>query len=238
MSLTLFSAAASSVGSAGRFLSLWSGASAANFALVLAATRVARVLTGRDVRIPKRVRRDLASTVFGNVAVSSALAGWQFVDHLQLPHERASEAVLKLAAASLAAQVWFYFTHRAMHAYPLLYRLVHHVHHRWRETDPVATFYAHPVENLLVTASVLIPVGALQMSTPLAVAFAFGVTVNGIAGHCGEALGRNPHHIHHMRRTVHFGAGMLLDWLFGTAAADAYYHLPPTTDDEISKGEQ
>lgn len=80
----------------------------------------------------------------------------------------------------LAAQdTWFYWTHRAMHARPRLFRAMHAVHHDSRPPTAWAAMSFHPLEALsaawLVPALVFvvpIHVGALGLVMGLATLFA------------------------------------------------------------------
>jgi sterol desaturase/sphingolipid hydroxylase (fatty acid hydroxylase superfamily) len=62
-----------------------------------------------------------------------------FVWYLQAP---------RLAACVVIVDLWFYWTHRALH-WPPLYRTVHKIHHRFTAPCAVVAVYAHPLEFAL-----------------------------------------------------------------------------------------
>jgi sterol desaturase/sphingolipid hydroxylase (fatty acid hydroxylase superfamily) len=52
-----------------------------------------------------------------------------------------------LVACGLCVDMWFYWSHRALHWKPL-YKHVHKMHHRFKAPNAVAAVYAHPIEYL------------------------------------------------------------------------------------------
>ena len=54
-----------------------------------------------------------------------------------------------------AQDSWFYWSHRAMHAYPALFQLAHAVHHKSRPPTAWSAMSFHPIES--VSGALLIP---------------------------------------------------------------------------------
>jgi sterol desaturase/sphingolipid hydroxylase (fatty acid hydroxylase superfamily) len=163
--------------------------------------------------------------------ISSSLAGeeWRFglANLVALPWLAVFAAMLMLD--SLAA----YWSHRLMHAVPLLWR-IHRVHHADSEVDVSSSLRNHPLELVVtapVSAAVVLligaPVSAVMASQTLALAAA-------IWQHADIRLPERLEHVlaaviitprlhrlhHHPDRAVHdtnFGDSLVLwDWMFGT----------------------
>jgi sterol desaturase/sphingolipid hydroxylase (fatty acid hydroxylase superfamily) len=115
---------------------------------------------------------------------------------------------------------WFYWTHRAMHHWPWLFRNAHAVHHESRPPTAWAAMAFHPWEALsaawLIPAlTFLIPIHVGALGLVLAV-----MTLMGVTNHMGWELfprrwvegrfGRHiisasHHHVHHERYRSNYG---------------------------------
>ena len=146
---------------------------------------------------------------------------------------------LRLFAFEIAFDGLFYFAHRACHAHPLVYRLVHKLHHR--HTHDVSLISALQMGPLDVIATHTLPVlGALWL-VPLAPGIELSIAKTYLLfqefyGHAGvEHRGRNfgpapgvaralgielraeDHQRHHISAHVNFSKRFsLFDRLFGT----------------------
>jgi Delta7-sterol 5-desaturase len=94
-----------------------------------------------------------------------------------------------LAAASVVFvvidDVWFYWTHRLLHANAKLYRSIHKIHHRSIDTTPLTGLSFHPVESFIIN----IPLAVLPIFVGVQPNFFFWAiyisTLNNILGHNG-----------------------------------------------------
>ncbi|TPE63602.1 sterol desaturase family protein [Sandaracinobacter neustonicus] len=146
---------------------------------------------------------------------------------------------------------WFYWTHRAMHHWPWLFKKAHAVHHESRPPTAWAAMAFHPWESL--TAAWLIP--ALTFVIPIHIA-ALGVVLTimtffGVTNHMGweifprrwiegwfgrHFISASHHHVHHERYMSNYGLYFRFwDKLCGTdkglspellAAKDAAFKAP------------
>lgn len=113
--------------------------------------------------------------------------------------------------------VCFYYLHRLLHV-PILYKWIHHIHHRWQAPTAIATISAHPLENIFVNAGPLVLVTAFCKPhiASLAVVLALATT-QAAWEHSGYRLLDNGHHdAHHQFRNCNYGH-RLLDRMHGTA---------------------
>ena len=130
-----------------------------------------------------------------------------------------TELLLNMPIHVLVTETCFYSMHRAMHAFPWLYRHVHKVHHRWTAPTAAACVYAHPVEFALANVW---PIHAGPMLTNAHPYTSFAWWALAMAGTClGHAgyriLGyQDAHDEHHVAFHVHYGGLFLSDWLMGT----------------------
>ncbi|TPN89351.1 sterol desaturase family protein [Mesorhizobium sp. CU2] len=134
----------------------------------------------------------------------------------------------------LVADVGLYWAHRAFHAIPVLWRF-HAIHHSIEELDWLAGSRVHPVDQILMKGSSLVPVFLLGFSNEAIAIFAFISCGHAILLHSNIKLNIGPfrwliaspqfHHWHHANDRAaydkNFAAQVsLIDALFGTM------HLP------------
>ncbi len=133
----------------------------------------------------------------------------------------------------LVADLAQYWTHRAYHEIPILWRL-HAVHHSAPQMDWIAGSRLHPIELFLTRIFVLLPVFALGFSARVIDAYVIVVGFQAVFNHANVSVRLGPlsyvivtpnfHHFHHSRDdeaidknyAAHFA---FLDHLFGTAVA-------------------
>jgi len=120
----------------------------------------------------------------------------------------------------------FYWIHRLIHM-PLLFKLVHHIHHRNVNVGPWSGLSMHPIEHLLYFSSILIHF--VLPSHPLHVIFhMFSLSLGALLSHSGferilikdkETLkaGSFHHQLHHRFFECNYGSEeMPLDRWFGS----------------------
>lgn len=124
---------------------------------------------------------------------------------------------LQIPLLILIFEIFFYYTHRALH-HPLLYPRVHKIHHRWVYPSAVSTFYAHPLEHAL-TNVIPVALSAYLVGLPFSLVRLWHLLAlsNGIiVSHGGYDLGKNFHDDHHVYVTCNYGAFGFLDTFYGT----------------------
>jgi len=117
-----------------------------------------------------------------------------------------------------AHDTWFYWSHRLLHL-PSVYKLIHHVHHKSRDTTPFTAFSMHPMEALILNFWVLpiaiwVPVHFLTFVT-----FQFVSLILNLIAHLGVELypktflsgwlrfktTSTHHHLHHNTSRSNYG---------------------------------
>jgi sterol desaturase/sphingolipid hydroxylase (fatty acid hydroxylase superfamily) len=142
---------------------------------------------------------------------------------------------LQFIEALILSDIGFYFTHRAFHAFPSLWRF-HAVHHSIEELDWLAAARVHPIDQIITKGVSLLPVFALGFSDAVIAAYMTLYAWQSVFIHSNVNIKFGPlrwilaspefHHWHHSKdvetRDRNF-AGQLpfLDVLFGTL------HMPP-----------
>jgi len=108
---------------------------------------------------------------------------------------------------------WFYWSHRWLHDYDILWNKVHYIHHQFKEPSCFAQFAVHPFE-----ASLQGPVGHYLGTLffpfhPVALAlFGFLSSAWAIAAHDGRGGDFNSHYYHHSKgrgRFIYFNLGFV-----------------------------
>lgn len=182
---------------------------------------------GRAARLSRQLRREIGWSLLsaGLYAAPAAVAFAAFerggtlvyVDAAQWPLWWLPVSVIVYLAAHDA---WFYWTHRAMHHWPALFRAAHAVHHESRPPTAFASMSFHPWEALsaawlypLMVFLVPIHVGALALvlliATFMAVTNHMGFEifprawVNGWFGR--HVITASHHDLHHSRYQSNFG---------------------------------
>jgi sterol desaturase/sphingolipid hydroxylase (fatty acid hydroxylase superfamily) len=119
-----------------------------------------------------------------------------------------------------AHDTWFYWTHRAMHHWPALFRAAHAVHHESRPPTAWAAMAFHPWEAisaawLIPALTFVIPIHYGALMAVLLIATFFGVTnhmgweifprrwVDGWFGR--HVISASHHHVHHERYQSNYG---------------------------------
>lgn len=91
---------------------------------------------------------------------------------------------VSIAAAILAHDAYFYWTHRLLHWRPL-FRFAHHVHHRSTSPTPWAAYAFHPLEAVIQAGIYVLIVFALPMHPLALMLFLVYMIVRNVVGHLG-----------------------------------------------------
>jgi sterol desaturase/sphingolipid hydroxylase (fatty acid hydroxylase superfamily) len=201
---------------------------------------IARRFRARPVvEPPEPVTRGEVAVALSNVLLNTAvtLAGWQMWRHgaIRFRGDVGAWALADVLVLLLAMDLLMYGLHRIAHT-PLLYPLLHRLHHRYERVRPLTLFALHPVENLAFGALWLAVISIYSaswagMSAYMALNVAFGAV-----GHLGveplpSAWARKPvvrhlagssfHAQHHQDVGHNYGFYTLVwDRLFGTLRPD------------------
>ncbi|KAI9151597.1 Fatty acid hydroxylase domain-containing protein [Paramyrothecium foliicola] len=124
------------------------------------------------------------------------------------------------ALCVIGREVMFYYSHRALHAWPGAYRAIHKTHHRFTAPVAFAAQYAHPVEHVVANSlPVALPPLLLRTHVLTMWAFVGWQVFESATVHSGYDFlhgAARIHDRHHERYNVNYGALWVLDWLHGT----------------------
>ncbi|XP_076351851.1 fatty acid hydroxylase domain-containing protein 2-like isoform X2 [Tachypleus tridentatus] len=128
--------------------------------------------------------------------------------------------VLELILCALINEVFFYYSHRALHHH-LLFKFFHSRHHEWTSPIAISALYCHPVEhvfsNVLPTYLGPVILGSHVVTQWIWLILA---TPYGVFLHSGFHLPLMPspgaHDLHHLKFVVNYGIFGILDVLHGT----------------------
>ena len=135
-----------------------------------------------------------------------------------------------LAVVVLAGDTGYYWTHRAAHRVPVLWRF-HRIHHSSEELNWLAAARAHPVDQLVLHMGWILPLHVLGAGAPWFGVYAVFLTVEPLLAHSNINIAIRPigwllvtpafHHWHHTAepdaRNKNFASQLsFLDALFGT----------------------
>lgn len=67
-----------------------------------------------------------------------------------VPFPPISKMALQIIAFFIMEDAWHYWTHRALHASPFIYRTVHKPHHTYSAPFGLAALYASPLETIIL----------------------------------------------------------------------------------------
>lgn len=129
-------------------------------------------------------------------------------------HSWTSNAWLHLIGCYLWGEVWFYGSHRLIHAYPALCRFVHHQHHEYHANlFSMVGFYSTVSEMLIINLPLAIGFPVLALSPPWVTSAWLTLLAWHIANnHSGHRvlptwLDDPAYHLaHHQRWDVNYGA--------------------------------
>ena len=183
---------------------------------------------GKAERLGRQIRREigwsLSAVVIYGLPAGVVAWGWLekgwtriYADAAAMPMWWLPLSVLLYLAVH---DTWFYWTHRAMHHSPWLFRQAHAVHHESRPPTAWAAMAFHPWESLsaawLIPAlTFVIPIHVGALMVVLSVMTFFGVTnhmgweifparwVNGWLGR--HVISASHHHLHHSRYQSNYG---------------------------------
>lgn len=179
-------------------------------------------------RLARQIRHEIGWSLLSAViyGVPAGLVAWLWLHHgLTRIYTDAGAwplwwLPLSLVLYLLIHDAWFYWTHRAMHHWPWLFRTAHAVHHQSRPPTAWAAMAFHPWEALsaawLIPAlTFFIPVHVAVLGLVLAIMTFFGVTNHmgweifprrWVAGWLGRHLISAAHHdVHHGHYRSNYG---------------------------------
>ncbi len=167
-----------------------------------------------------------------------ALFGHLVADHALFDASARWPAPLVACLSFLVASFIFYWWHRLIHRYDLLWRLFHQLHHSARRIEALTAFYAHPLDTAAAVLISAISSYLIVGASPLAAAMALFLTgAFDIFLHSdlrtprwiGYFLQRpEMHTLHHKREHHAQNYGLpLWDLMFGT------WDNPPLRVDEL-----
>jgi sterol desaturase/sphingolipid hydroxylase (fatty acid hydroxylase superfamily) len=157
---------------------------------------------------------------------------------------------LQIIVAIIIADFGFYLSHRLMHAVPVLWRF-HAVHHSSEKLDWLASYRVHPVDQVIVKGSSLVPIFALGFSDTTIIITTIIYQWQALLLHSNVNVKIGPlkwiiaspefHHWHHANHEEAYDknfAGQLSfwDWLFGTAYINGGRPETYGVDEHIPEG--
>lgn len=167
------------------------------------------------------------------VVVAVAVAGTVLRACVPVPFRTAiaaSPGWVQIVAALTITTVGGYAGHRAAHEVPLLWRF-HRVHHSVREMDWLAANHLHPLDQIFIRSTAVLPLYALGFGRISLGAFVVLTTLQAIFVHANVRLTFGPlrwliatpqfHHWHHAREPQAYNSNYAgefpaVDALFGT----------------------
>ncbi len=166
------------------------------------------------------------------IIINGFVARFDFVIHEGLQtYVRSLPLILQFLGVMLVADIVQYWSHRAYHEIPFLWK-VHAVHHSSKEMDWLAGSRVHVIELLLTRAFILLPLVLFGFSEVVVNTYIVFVAFQAVLDHANVSMNPgifryifvtpNFHHWHHSQDqealdrnyAVHFS---FLDYLFGTA---------------------
>jgi len=159
-------------------------------------------------------------------------------------------SVFTLASFAFISELWFYTSHRVMHASDFLWKHVHSVHHQITAPSVYFSLYTHPIEYIFGNF-ITLAIGPVVMGSHFLLVFTWVVisTLDFCSGHAGWHLpfGLSPefHDYHHRHETGNYGTGLgIMDNIFGTNCdykcagmmeLDKVYTTPDYSVDKVLK---
>jgi len=191
---------------------------------------------------PRQVAREIFHSlrsigIFGLVSapvVYAAYSGWTQI-YIDVDQFGWGWFVLSIGVMIVVHDAYFYWTHRLMH-HPLLYRMLHHTHHRSVSPTPWAAYAFSPLEAAVQAGIGPVIVFTIPMHpTAFALFMGWQIAFN-VFGHCGYEifphwflrsragllLNSVTHHaLHHEKLKANFGLYFnVWDRLMGTNHAE------------------
>jgi len=178
---------------------------------------------GHRVPIGKSIRLVLFNQFFGTFPYLVAVI--YFMKWIGYSEEAAIPAwwvmTLQIIAMILLQDLFFYINHLYMHRNKFLYKKVHSIHHRYRESLAITTHYVHWVEHIIGNLFPVFIGAMILLPHPLVVMFwILLIVVNALHNHSGFAfpyLSYSVHHDwHHFFVNSSYSSIGLMDKILGT----------------------
>ena len=144
---------------------------------------------GLGGQIGREIRWSLLSAIIYGAPAGAVFWLWRHHDYTRLYADWDAFGLWYLPASALlylfVQDSWFYWSHRAMHASPRLFRLAHAVHHQSRPPTAWTAMSFHPLEAVSGAVVIpllvfFIPIHLAMLGLVLAIA-----TVMGVVNHMG-----------------------------------------------------
>jgi len=145
--------------------------------------------SGQGAQIASEIRYSLIAAFIYGVPAGAVFWLWRHHDYTQI-YARWGDYPLWYLPLSVLIYLfvqdsWFYWSHRAMHASPALFRLAHGVHHQSRPPTAWTAMSFHPIESISGAIVIpllvfLVPVHIAMLGVVLAIA-----TIMGVVNHLG-----------------------------------------------------
>lgn len=183
---------------------------------------------GRAARLARQIRREIGWSLLSAIlyGLPAGLVAWAWQAHglTRIYSDVSAHPVWWLPVSALLYlgihDAWFYWTHRAMHHWPALFRAAHAVHHESRPPTAWAAMSFHPWEAvsaawLIPALTFLIPIHWAALLVVLTIMTFFGVTnhmgweifprrwVEGWFGR--HIISASHHHLHHQQYRSNYG---------------------------------
>lgn len=129
-------------------------------------------------------------------------------------------AVMHFLMHAITIEIWFFFTHRALH-FPVFYRAIHKFHHRFKAPTAVAAVYANPIEFCIGNVGGVVLGPALSNCHPYTAYFwmAFSLISTSMSHSGYSAFAAEEHDQHHEHFDYNYGVLGIMDTIFGTKFA-------------------
>jgi sterol desaturase/sphingolipid hydroxylase (fatty acid hydroxylase superfamily) len=160
----------------------------------------------------------------GHVAALKALSSYRHIGSVweisltsvRGPLPTRKQLVLGFIKGTLLFDLLFYHVHRLLHTRP--FRKIHSIHHRFPHEVPLAAYYVHPAEFVLVNFSVPVAISVWMQSHVLSMvgmgAFSVFAAMWIHSGH--DMFFMMNHEGHHIDMKKNIGAVGMMDMIYGT----------------------
>lgn len=167
---------------------------------------------GGTKTIPQKILINCTSLCIGLFMIQFTVGRVSFLNNISLIEE-----AFRMGVYSLLVELWFYWTHRALHENAWLYKHVHKEHHLEITPSPIDTYILTPSETVLVTTSFIFPlVSGVQMTLRGLTTVYTTHLIASILIH-GGAPRMDHHMIHHSHFNGNYsGTYPMWDNVFGT----------------------
>ena len=122
----------------------------------------------------------------------------------------------------MGIEIQFFIIHKILHN-NYLYKYIHKIHHKFKITNCLTSFYSHPIDNLLVTWTAFNPIIVM-----VKLGYTFSITTISfyiililcifISSHHTFIINNNivvtNHYLHHLKTNINFGNFLITDSIY------------------------